>query len=89
MISDEPDEGADTVDDETLLETCVGADLPKREPNVAPGSDFSDFPQVYGMQNMNTEIDVDIVTWFKANYADWQRQMGAVLRGWVASHSRA
>jgi hypothetical protein len=89
MISDEPDEDADTVDDETLLETCMGAVLPKREANAGHVSDFQDFPQSYGVPNMSTEIDADIVAWFKANHADWQQQMGAVLRGWVVAHSRA
>ena len=89
MISDEPDEDADTVDDETLLETCIGAEPPKRDSGVDHAPELKDFPQFLGVTDMSTEIDADIVAWFKANHADWQQQMGAVLRGWVTARSRA
>jgi uncharacterized protein (DUF4415 family) len=89
MISDEPDEDADTVDDETLLETCVGAEPPKRDSSVDHAPDMPDFPRSRKAPNVRTDLDAGTLAWFKANHADWQQQIGAVLRAWVAARSRA
>jgi uncharacterized protein (DUF4415 family) len=34
------------------------------------------------------QIDSDVVAWFKAQGSGWQARMNAVLRAYVAAHSR-
>lgn len=92
MISDEPDEDADTLDDDSLLENFLEQD--RQEPNGkdiavrGAGAKFSvkvqDWP-VPEQQDLEGGIDDATLAWFKANHADWRLQMTAVLRAWVNS----
>jgi hypothetical protein len=86
MISDEPDEDADELDDEKALEAYLGinsgagpevvVDLPDWPPGCSQG------------QAVGLHLDMSTVAWFKAHYVDWQREIGSVLRGWIVAHTR-
>ncbi len=90
MISDEPDEDADSLDDESLMETALGS---ASEPRDATGrrsgsAIIQDWP-LSRLQGLELDIDVQTLAWFKANHVNWRRAMGSVLRGWIAAKSRA
>jgi hypothetical protein len=88
MISDEPDEDADILDDETLLATYVGADPPKHESGSPTAADVREWPLSHGASGAGADIDAATVAWFKANHADWQGELRMVLRTWVAGQSQ-
>ena len=82
MISDEPDEDADILDDETLLESYLGIKPPIRSAGDH-GDDLPDWPQRRG-RDLCLNLDAETIAWFKARYTDWQATMASVLRAWVA-----
>ena len=85
MISDEPDEDADSLDDDTLLMAFLDG------PQAADRATAASAPQDWPPRNRCMEalvVDADILAWFKTNHQDWQRQIGCVLRGWIVWHSR-
>jgi uncharacterized protein (DUF4415 family) len=84
MISDEPDEDADSLDDDALIEAYTGTILP---PAAAEGPEPADWPPRRAAREKLT-IDADVLAWFKANHADWQQRIPAILRGWIAAQSR-
>ncbi|PPQ38137.1 hypothetical protein [Rhodopila globiformis] len=86
MISDEPDEDADSLDDEQLLAGFLNG--PQGAAVRADGADRQDWPPCPGGQDI-LAVDADILTWFKANHDDWQRQIGCVLRAWIATRPGA
>jgi hypothetical protein len=86
MTSDEPDEDADNLDDEKLLEGFL--DGPQAITPQAALAGPQDWPYRYGGKD-NLVVDADILTWFKTNHEDWQRQIGCVLRAWIVACSRA
>jgi uncharacterized protein (DUF4415 family) len=86
MTSDEPDEDADTLDDETLLETYLGASAAK--PGAGdPAADLPDWPQ-RRERNLGLNLDTETLAWFKARHFDWQSKMASILRAWVAAQTR-
>lgn len=89
MISDEPDEDADNLDDDTLMQTALG---PAGEPLDTTGrgsgaAHIEDWPSPR-MQGLELDIDVQTLAWFKANHANWRKAMGSVLRGWIAAKNQ-
>jgi uncharacterized protein (DUF4415 family) len=89
MISDEPDEDADTLDDENLLDTVLSADAGERDvarkaPDAASGSDWP----LSHRREAALGLDAKTLEWFRANHADWREAMDAVLRGWIVAHAR-
>jgi uncharacterized protein (DUF4415 family) len=84
MISDEPDEDADSLDDDALVEAYTGTILP---PLGAEGPEPADWPPRRATREKLT-IDVDILAWFQVNHADWQRRIPAILRGWIAAQAK-
>lgn len=82
-ISDEPDEDAD-LDDDALFEAYLVAGSPQNERNpAADGADeIAEWPPAK-MQNVGVMVDTATLTWFRSNHADWQREMGFVLRAWA------
>jgi uncharacterized protein (DUF4415 family) len=84
MISDEPDEDADILDDETALESYLG-DTPPRLDRVASGAmELPDWPP-RAVRDIGLNLDAETLAWFKAANSDWRREMRAVLRAWVAA----
>jgi hypothetical protein len=86
MISDEPDEDADSLDDEKLLEGFLIGPQDTAVRTAGPGP--RDWPPRHGGKDI-LAVDADILTWFKANHEDWQRQIGCVLRAWIATRPGA
>jgi uncharacterized protein (DUF4415 family) len=86
MISDEPDEDADSLDDETLLETYLGVSALK--PAAGDNAtDLPDWPQ-RRERDLGLNLDAETLAWFKARHLDWQSTMASILRAWVAAHMR-
>jgi hypothetical protein len=84
MISDDPDEDADTLDDETVLETYLG-DGPLRPDTAASvATELPDWPP-QAVRDVGLNLDLETLAWFKAANANWRREMRAVLRAWVAA----
>jgi hypothetical protein len=98
MISDDPDEDADTRDDQTVMDQFLdqsagehdapqGASALHNGP-IDPhwGAIDQDWPpqQAFALQqDLASIIDPGTLTWFKSNHADWRMAMGAVLRAWI------
>jgi hypothetical protein len=88
-ISDEPDEDADSLDDDDLLETCVGAEAPKRQStSTAAASGMPDWPPSRRVPNVRAEIDVETLTWFKTTRPNWRDELGSILKAWVAAQKQ-
>jgi uncharacterized protein (DUF4415 family) len=85
MISDEPDEDADKLDDENLLKTYLAVGLPKVDQEAEPM--VPDWPPTT-TRELGLNVDADTLRWFETNYGDWRQGMCSVLRAWVAVHSR-
>jgi len=93
MISDESDEDADTLDDDDLLESYLGADSPediaaKRKSGADSAAAVRDWPQSCEPE-AGPDPDAETLAWFKAHHADWRLGMADVLRAWVAARTRA
>jgi hypothetical protein len=88
MISDEPDEDADTLDDEGLLETYVDSGPPKQQSGSPNAADTREWPQPPGARGAGSDIDAATLAWFKANHADWQEELRTVLRTWASEQTR-
>ncbi len=94
MISDEPDEDADTLDDEGVLESCFGPDATKMEAGERAARNrgavlatMQDWPPSRS-PGSNLGLDAETLAWFRANHADWRQAIASVLRGWVAAKSK-
>ncbi len=83
MISEDPDEDADNLDDETLLRQYLGA-----EKNVSGDSveSIPDWPP-RALCDVAFTVDSEISGWFKRHHGDWRRAMRLVLRAWVVAHT--
>jgi uncharacterized protein (DUF4415 family) len=86
MISDEPDEDADTLDDEKLLQACFGTEASEQRPGLDGRSDMEDWPPPRERDRV-LEIDAVTLAWFKANDADWRFRISSILRAWVAAQT--
>lgn len=88
MISDEPDEDADALDDETLLETYTGVDPPAARPGSDNAPDMRDWPPSRRTSDAGSAIDAETLAWFKTNRPDWRTELGLVLRAWVTGQTQ-
>lgn len=86
MISDQPDEDADALDDDKLLAAYLGVDPQKPAQGVITAPEPSDWPPTTE-HDVGLSVDNMTLAWFKANHADWQRQMRFVLRAWVVAQA--
>jgi hypothetical protein len=86
MISDEPAEDADNLDDYRLLTTYLNGSSPKPETDTAPA--LSDWPPPT-VQDLGLNVDAATLRWFETNYGDWRQGMCSVLRAWVDMHTRS
>jgi uncharacterized protein (DUF4415 family) len=83
MISDEPDEDADTLDDNGLLDVFL--DKPQAASTQGAQPAPTDWPSRPSRLLDAIYLDADIVNWFQVNHQDWQQQIRGVLRGWIAT----
>jgi hypothetical protein len=88
MIADEPDEGADILDDEAVIDKCLGGQpgLPDSPGRADPAVPRFEWPNGASGEVL-IPVDSDTLAWFRGNHANWKHQMTAVLRGWVATQS--
>jgi hypothetical protein len=85
MISDEPDEDADGLDDDKALEALVG-DAGPRPDGASPPLSLPEWPTP-GQHDLGLYIDAETLAWFKSAHPDWRRQMGLVLRAWMIANT--
>jgi hypothetical protein len=88
MISDEPDEDADNLDDEILLGTVIGHEAPKPGPGAENATPIADWPPP-AIKDAGLNLDHETLAWFKANHADWRAQIGDILQAWVTLKTQA
>ena len=82
---EDADEDVNNLDDQELIEACLGlgsSDQPKRS---AARFAAWDWPPEVG-QARPVEIDADIVTWFQSQSLAWRKVINAVLRGWIEAN---
>lgn len=83
MTSNDAAEDASTLDDDALIEACLGLDQ-GRPAQTAPVT-LPDWPPRRNQMVM-VPIDPDIAAWFQVQSGSWRRDIGRVLRGWIAAH---
>jgi uncharacterized protein (DUF4415 family) len=85
MISDDPDEDADALDDGTVLDNYLG-DAPS-SPDSAPSeaTTLPDWPQT--ARDIGLSLDTATLAWFKATNINWRSAMQSVLRAWVVANT--
>ena len=87
MSSHDPDEDAELLDDEALIEACLGLNEPNDKRRVSRVA-MPDWPAPSHGEVCLT-IDPDTKRWFAANHAQWRREMALVLKAWVLAHTTA
>jgi uncharacterized protein (DUF4415 family) len=85
MISDEPDEDADTTDDDSALDSLPGDGSAKPE-GPPRRIELANWPTPRGY-DIRLNLDAETVAWFRATYPDWRRQMYGVLRAWMTANT--
>jgi uncharacterized protein (DUF4415 family) len=83
FFSSEPGADAENLDDDALLAACFGLDEQSRDSQPV---DIPDWPPARG-NPVSIAVESDIAAWFRANSVNWQREIGFVLRAWVAAHT--
>jgi uncharacterized protein (DUF4415 family) len=89
MISDNPDEDAESFDDEALVEAYLRPEHTRAEfgpGEPAPATALPDWPPSTARE-IGVTIDPTTLAWFKAHHPDWRREIRFVLRAWVAAQS--
>src|SRR5271166_3996200 len=86
MISDEPDEAADLLDDDELVQALTCATATPAAPGAAPA--HGDWPP-RGRHEEELIVDADILAWFQAKHTDWQEYIRAVLQAWIVARPDA
>jgi hypothetical protein len=84
MISDEPAEDADLLDDEAALGAYLGDAPAKSDCGSGDGTQLPDWPP-RAAEDIRLYLDAETVAWFQAASVDWRREMRFVLRAWVAA----
>ena len=83
MISDEPDEDADTLDDEeTFLRAAARLDPRRRPADANRAIDLVPWPPRW-VPDGGFPLDAATLAWFQANHANWEGEIEALLRGWA------
>lgn len=90
MISDHPDEDADNLDDENLLEAYLGVGMPTSDRGGTPTSERGEATAAGGLdwpgshaRDIGLTVNAETLAWFKANHSDWRLAIESVLRAWV------
>jgi len=87
MISDEPDEDADALDDDVAMESLLDEVRPKANGDHST-TRLPDWPPRSG-DDLGLALDAETLAWFKAGHADWRCQIRSVLRAWVIAKDAA
>jgi hypothetical protein len=85
MISDDPDEDADTLDDGAVFENYLGDAPPRRDSAASDATTLPDWPQV--VRDIGLDLDTETLAWFKAANTNWRSAMRSVLRAWVVANT--
>jgi uncharacterized protein (DUF4415 family) len=85
MISDEPDEDADPLDDDMAIEALLGETPTTRNP-AHTSTDLPDWPP-RSAQDIGLNLDAETLTWFRRTHTDWRRRIRSVLRAWVVANT--
>ncbi|MBS0644621.1 MAG: hypothetical protein U1E70_04490 [Acetobacteraceae bacterium] len=86
MLPDEPDEDAANLDDDALLDAYLNpspAEADQRDATRLP-----DWPKLT-VREVGLSLDTATLDWFRAHHADWRREIGFVLKAWVAAQTAA
>ena len=86
MISDDPFEDFDDLDDEAVLDIHFGENHPKQTPAAQELPMLADWPPP-AIAEAALRLDAATLAWFQANHANWRQEMRFVLRAWVAARS--
>ncbi len=86
MISDEPDEDADALDDDGTIEFFLG-DAAAKPDGADVIAELTDWPPSRSAHELGLKVDADTLAWFRAKHVDWRRQMRVVLRCWMNAHT--
>ncbi len=76
-------EDAISLDDDALIEACLGLDGQKTSPD--PAKALPDWPPRTD-QGVLIAIDPEIAAWFQAQSTTWRRDIGRVLRAWIVAN---
>ncbi len=87
MISDDPDEDADNLDDEDLLGCYLEAGSPAKGANKVLPMQL-DWPGLSALKS-GFSLDHRTLAWFQANHADWRLAIELVLRAWIDARTSA
>jgi hypothetical protein len=88
MISDEPDEDADGLEDEELFGVLNDGGGSKSEACVEPATRLHDWLTLSRASNDALFVDNMTLGWFKAHHVDWRAEIATLLRAWVSLHVR-
>ncbi|WP_428485191.1 hypothetical protein [Rhodopila sp.] len=81
MITDEPDEDANSLDDAALGNAYLDAGSPGPDA-AAAAVDIPEWP-ANGTHDIGFALNPTTLAWFKNNHLDWRREIGVVLNAWV------
>ena len=79
---DDANEDVNNLDDEELIEACLGLGSGNQPNRSTARFAHWDWPPEAG-QARPVEIDADVVTWFQTQSIAWRKVINAVLRGWI------
>jgi hypothetical protein len=85
MISEDPDEDADTLDDGAVFDSYLGDAPPRPDSADSDATALPDWPQA--VRDIGLNLDTETLAWFKAAYTDWRSAMRSVLRAWVVANT--
>lgn len=85
MISDDPDEDADLLDDGAMFDRYLGDAPPRRDSAACAATTLPDWPEA--MRDIGLDLDTETLSWFKAANTNWRSAMRSVLRAWVVANT--
>jgi uncharacterized protein (DUF4415 family) len=85
MISDDPDEDADMLDDGAMFDKYLGDAPPRRDSAASDATTLPDWPEA--MRDIGLDLDTETLSWFKAANTNWRSAMRSVLRAWVVANT--
>jgi hypothetical protein len=84
---DDAHEDVNNLDDEELIEACLGLGSDNRPKQSGVRFAQWDWPPEAG-DPRSVEIDAEVLAWFQARSVAWRKVINAVLRGWIEASTR-